>query len=185
MNKQDNPWQVTGQKKIYTNPWIELTEFDVINPSGGNGIYGKVHFKNTAIGVVALDANQHIYLVGQFRFALDSYSWEIPEGGCPEGETYLEAAKRELQEETGVTANSWKQILHTHLSNSVSDEYAILFLATGLQQGLATPEDTEDINVKKIPFTEAVTMVDAGLITDSLSIMAIQKVQLMLFQNQL
>lgn len=185
MPEISNPWKVIKEKLVYDNPWINVTEYDVVNPSGNNGIYGKVHFKNTAIGIVALDADQNIYLVGQYRFVLNCYSWELPEGGCPLGETYIDAAKRELLEETGLIASNWKQILHAHLSNSVCDEYCVIFLATGLQQSVAAPEDTEDITVKKIPFSEVVKLVNNGSITDSVSIMAIQKIQLMLLQHQL
>ena len=174
-----NPWKINGQKKVYDNPWISVTEFDVINPSGGKGIYGKVHFKNAAIGVIVLDEAMNTWLVGQYRFVLNAYSWEIPEGGCPEGESYIEAAKRELLEETGLMAEEWTVILRSHLSNSVSDEECIIFLARNLKQGVAAPEETEDIQVMKVPFGEAVKMVSNGAITDAISIMAIQKVQLM------
>lgn len=187
MNEAENPWKVTGQRDIYDNPWISLREFDVVNPGGGKGIYGKVHFKNAAIGVIALDEEMNTYLVGQFRFVLDAYSWEIPEGGCPEGqETYLEAARRELLEEAGLTADSWSELLRCHLSNSVSDEYGIIFLARNLKQSVAAPEETEqDLRSKKVPFSEAVAMVNDGRITDSISIMAIQKVQLMILLKEI
>ncbi|GAB3425729.1 NUDIX domain-containing protein [Niabella aquatica] len=180
-----NPWKINGHKNVYDNPWISITEFDVINPSGGKGIYGKVHFKNTAIGIITLDEEQNTCLVGQYRFVLNAFSWEIPEGGCPDGEHYIEAAKRELQEEAGLIAEEWKIISRSHLSNSVSDEMCIIFLARILTQGVATPEETEDIKIKKIPFTEAVKMVNDGVITDAISIMAIQKVQLMLLSGEL
>ncbi len=187
MSEVKNPWKITGQKDIYNNPWISLTEFDVINPGGGTGIYGKVHFKNAAVGVIALDEDMNTYLVGQFRFALDAYSWEIPEGGCPEGvETYLEAAQRELLEEAGLVADSWVELTRFHLSNSVSDEHGIIFLARDLKQGTAAPEETEqDLRSNKVPFSEAVAMVNDGRITDAISIMAIQKVQLMLLLNEI
>lgn len=184
MNEINNPWTVLNEKPVYDNPWINITEYNVINPGGGKGIYGKVHFKNTAIGILALDKHMNTYLVGQYRFVLNAYSWEIPEGGCPQGESYIEAAKRELLEETGLMADSWKEILHTHLSNSVCDEKGIIFLATDLKQGMAAPEETEDIQVKKIPFSEAVTMVNNGSITDAISIMAIQKLQLMMLLKE-
>src|SRR4051812_21642290 len=100
--EQENPWQTLNAKAIYENPWIQLTEFDVINPSGGKGIYGKVHFKNLAIGVLPLDEDLNTYLVGQYRYTIDQYSWEIPEGGGNIGEDPLDAAKRELVEETGL-----------------------------------------------------------------------------------
>ena len=108
---QKNPWTKVGDKLVYDNPWISLTEFDVITPAGTKSIYGKVHFKNIAIGVIAIDAADNTYLVGQYRFVLDAYSWEIPEGGCPEGTDWLTAAKRELKEETGFEAGTWTEIL--------------------------------------------------------------------------
>lgn len=185
MVENKNPWIVKGEKAIYDNAWINVTEYDVINPSGGKGIYGKVHFKNTAIGVIALDEEQNIWLVGQYRFVLNEYSWEIPEGGCPEGEDYLTAAKRELLEETGLVAQSWRQLMKLHLSNSVTDELAFVFLATQLEQKTASPEDTEELMVKKMPFEEAVKMVEQGEITDAISVAAIQRVQLLLLLNTL
>lgn len=185
MVENKNPWIVKGEKAIYDNAWINVTEYDVINPSGGKGIYGKVHFKNTAIGVIALDEEQNIWLVGQYRFVLNEYSWEIPEGGCPEGEDYLTAAKRELLEETGLVAQSWRQLMKLHLSNSVTDELAFVFLATQLDQKTASPEDTEELMVKKMPFEEVVKMVEQGEITDAISVAAIQRVQLLLLLNTL
>jgi len=185
MVENKNPWIVKGEKAIYDNPWINITEYDVINPSGGKGIYGKVHFKNKAIGVIALDQEQNIWLVGQYRFVLNEYSWEIPEGGCPDGEDYLTAAKRELLEETGLVAQNWRQLMKMHLSNSVTDELAIVFLATQLEQKNASPEETEQLIVKRVPFPKVVKMVDEGEITDAISVAAIQKVQLLKVSNTL
>jgi 8-oxo-dGTP pyrophosphatase MutT (NUDIX family) len=185
MNIPDNPWKILDQKQIYQNPWIELTEYQVINPSGGRGIYGKVHFKHLAVGVVPLDDDWNTWLVGQYRFTLDQYSWEIPEGGGRMDEDPLEAAKRELKEETGLFATEWKQILAMHLSNSVCDEAAVIYLATNLSIGNAAPEETEELLLKKLPFDEAVRMVEAGQITDAMSVAAIQKVRLMIIQGQL
>ena len=129
---QENPWQTKSSQKIYENPWISLTEHQVINPSGGDGIYGEVHFKNYAIGIIAIDEKNMIYLVGQYRYPLKQYSWELPEGGGPLGETPLDSAKRELLEETGLVAQHWQEVLRMHLSNSVSDELGILYLAKDL-----------------------------------------------------
>jgi 8-oxo-dGTP pyrophosphatase MutT (NUDIX family) len=175
METPTNPWKKIGSKIIYDNPWISLTEFDVITPAGTQSIYGKVHFKNIAVGVIALDADNNTYLVGQYRFPLDLYSWEIPEGGCPEGTDWLEAAKRELKEETGFAANKWTEILQMHVSNSVSDEFAIVYVAQDLIAGEAEPEDTEELQLIKIPFNEAVQMVLEGKISDSISVAAILK----------
>jgi 8-oxo-dGTP pyrophosphatase MutT (NUDIX family) len=182
---EDNPWKITSQKNIYDNPWINLTEYQVINPSGNPGIYGKIHFKNVAIGVLPLDAELNTYLVGQFRFALNQYSWEMPEGGGPEGTDPLESAKRELREETGLKASQWTEIQRLHLSNSVSDELSILYLARGLEQFEAEPEETEQLIIKKVPFAEIYRMVCNGEITDSMTVAAVLKVQLLLTENRL
>ena len=174
MSISENPWQVTGEQNIYDNPWISVTEYAVINPSGGNGIYGKVHFKNRAIGIVPMDENGHIWLVGQFRFVLNAFSWEIPEGGGIIELDPLEAAKRELKEETGLVADSWEKILEIHLSNSVSDEFGIIYLATGLKQEEAEPEETEQLHIQKVSLEVAYKMVLNHQITDSLSVAGIQ-----------
>jgi len=174
IDEQHNPWHITSQKEVYTNPWITLTEYQVRNPSGNPGIYGKVHFKNLAIGIVAFDANEQLWLVGQYRFPLDAYSWELPEGGGPLTTDPLLSAQRELREETGCTASQWEELLRLHLSNSVSDELAIVYLARGLQQFEPEPEDTEQLQRKKVSLAEAYAMVQAGHITDAITVAAIQ-----------
>ncbi len=185
MNNEKNPWQVLNSKEIYDNKWIQVTEYDVINPGGGKGIYGKVHYKNLAIGVIVLDDDMHTYLVGQYRFVLDQYSWEIPEGGGPFADDPLDSAKRELLEETGLVAKDWRLILQMHLSNSVSDELAMIFVARNLEQHTAMPEETEQLMVKKLPFEEAWQMVKNGEITDAMSVAAFQQVKLMLMSGEL
>lgn len=182
---ENNPWTIIGEQKIYENKWIGVTEYAVINPSGGEGIYGKVHFKNVAVGIVALDDRGQIWLVGQFRFTLNQYSWEIPEGGAPVGTDSLESAKRELKEETGIAATDWKHLLTMHLSNSVSDELAIVYLATGLKEGEAIPEDTEDLHTRQVSLEEAWQMVENGIITDAITVAAITKIKLMKVLGQL
>jgi 8-oxo-dGTP pyrophosphatase MutT (NUDIX family) len=172
---QENPWKKISAQVKYDNPWINLTEYQVITPAGTEGIYGKVHFKNIAVGVIAIDAENNTYLVGQYRFPLDLYSWEIPEGGCPEGTDWLEAAKRELKEETGFEAGKWTEILQMHVSNSVSDEFAVVYVAEELIAGVSEPEETEDLQIIKMPFTQAVQWVIEGKITDSISVAAILK----------
>jgi len=183
-NPEENPWQVKSQKEVYDNPWINLTEYQVINPAGKPGIYGKIHFKNFAIGIVPLDEEMNTYLVGQFRFALGEYSWEIPEGGGPLGVDVLTSAKRELLEETGLKANDWIEIQRLHLSNSVSDELSILYIARELEQFEPEPEDTEQLQVRKMPFEEAYQMVIRGEITDAMSVAAILKVKHLLLENK-
>lgn len=172
-----NPWTTLSVREIYENRWIRIDEHQVLNPAGGPGIYGKVHFKNKAIGVIAIDSEDYTWLVGQWRYPLNEWSWEIPEGGCPYGEDPLAAAKRELKEETGLTASEWKVLHRIHLSNSVSDEEGFIFLAEGLSEGHAELEETEaDMKTWKLPLKEAVKMVDEGKITDSLTVMALLSV---------
>lgn len=179
-----NPWKTLSSKEIYENSWISLTEHQVVNPSGGKGIYGKVHFKNLAVGILVLDEDANTWLVGQYRYPLNEYSWEIPEGGGFMGTDPLESAKRELSEETGITAKSWTEIQRMHLSNSVSDELGIIYLARDLAYGEAEPEETEQLTLRKLPFEQAFEMVLNGEITDSLSVAAILKVKILYFSHE-
>lgn len=185
MDLEKNPWKILGHRDVYDNPWIRLTEYEVLNPRGGAGIYGKVSFKNIAIGVLPLDGDGNTWLVGQYRFALKSWSWEIPEGGGPLEVAPEESARRELLEETGLVAGQLREILRMHLSNSVSDEFSITYLARELTQQTPCPEDTEELLVKKVPFSEALDMVLAGNITDSISVAAILKVKLLIDRGDL
>jgi 8-oxo-dGTP pyrophosphatase MutT (NUDIX family) len=169
-----NPWTTLSGEVKYDNRWITVTEYQVINPGGGRGIYGKIHFKNRAIGVIPVDKDLNTWLVGQFRYALDEWSWEIPEGGGPMNEPPVECAKRELQEETGITAKKWSQILRLHTSNSVTDEEGFIFMAEDLEHGASSLEETEaDLQIWKLPLKEALQMVIDGKITDSMSVMGL------------
>ena len=172
---EPNPWKTLNQQEVYDNPWISVSHREVINPSGGEGVYGVVHFKNVAIGVVPLDADLYTWIVGQYRYPLNRYSWEIPEGGGPHGIELLDSAQRELLEETGLTAKTWIPLLDMHLSNSVSDEYAVAYIARDLLQGTAQPEETEELRVRHLPFAVVVEMVLTGEITDALSVAAVLK----------
>jgi ADP-ribose pyrophosphatase len=183
--EDQNPWQINESREVYENSWIQLTEYEVINPSGGNGIYGKVHFKNYAIGVIPLDEERNTWLVGQYRFPLDAYSWEIPEGGGQLNVEPLESAKRELAEETGFTASHWQEIQRMHLSNSVSDEESIIYIATGLTAGTAEPEETEALTIRKLKFEEAYQMVLDGQITDSMSVAGILKTHILIREGKI
>lgn len=180
MEEQHNPWQIIDHRVVYDNPWIGLTEFNVVNPGGGKGIYGKVHFKNYAIGIVPLDNEENTWLVGQYRFPVDTYSWEIPEGGGDLNADPLISAQRELLEETGIRAEKWDRVLDMHVSNSVTDERSLVYLARGLSFFEAAPEETESLTLKKLPFKKAFEMAISGEITDAISVAALFKVNYLL-----
>jgi 8-oxo-dGTP pyrophosphatase MutT (NUDIX family) len=184
-NERKGPWTVLSKKDVYDNPWIRLTHHEVLTPAQTPGIYGLIHYKNIAIGVVPIDSEGHTYLVGQYRFPLGAYSWEIPEGGGAHGVDPLQSAARELREETGLVAGHWRKILECDLSNSVSDERAVAYVAWGLTQGEAEPEATEDLAVRRVPLAEAFRMVSAGEIRDALSVLSLQAVQILQLQGKL
>ncbi|MET0356309.1 MAG: NUDIX hydrolase [Cellvibrio sp.] len=173
-------WKTKTTAVVYENPWIKVSHEEVITPKGTNGIYGVVHFKNTAIGVVPIDDKGNTWLVKQSRYALNQYTWEIPEGGCPYGEEPINAAKRELEEEVGLQARHWEQLMTMHLSNSVTDEFCVVFVARDLFAGQQQLEATEDIEYKKLPLTEAIEMVKRGEITDGISVAALLRLALAL-----
>ena len=180
-----NPWKKIGTKHIYENDWICLDEDQVINVSGSKGIYGKVHFKNKALGIIPLDQNFNTWIVGQYRYPLDEYSWEIPMGGGPIHVDVLDSAKRELKEETGLTANTWTNVMRIHTSNSVTDEEGFVFVAQGLTEGETSFDETEDLTVRKLPFGNVFEMVMNQEITDSLSVAGILKTKWLIDQNRL
>ena len=185
IDEKVNPWKIIGSTSVYDNPWICLTEYNVRNPNNGIGIYGKVHYKNIAIGILILDEEHNTWLIGQYRFPLDKYSWEIPEGGGPLGIDPLESAKRELKEETGIIANNWTTLLEMDLSNSVSDEGSISFVARDLTFGESEPEETEQLQVKKVPFDDVYKMVMNGEIRDSITVATILKAKILIDKGEL
>lgn len=179
MARMDGRFVRHTRRVAYDNAWITVWHDEVSRPDGSPGIYGVVHFENLAAGVVALDDRDRVALVGQHRYTMDAYSWEIPEGGVPDGESALDGARRELREETGVEADTWRELARVDLSNSISDERAVLFMATGLTHGEAEPDPTEALELRWVPFEEALAMTLDGRITDAMSVVAIQRVALL------
>jgi 8-oxo-dGTP pyrophosphatase MutT (NUDIX family) len=185
MDETKNPWTVVSEATVYENNWIRVNHHQVLDPSGGPAIYGTVHFKSHATGVVPIDGNGDVFLVGQYRFPLGAYSWEVPEGGGPQDIPFLDSAQRELREECGLVAKGWKEILGMDISNSVSDERATVFLAWDLLATAAQPDETERLQVMRVPFWDAVARVKRGEIRDSISVAALFRVALMALQGEL
>ncbi len=170
-------WKTLASKIVYDNPWITVREDHVINPGGGENHYGHVHFKNKAIGIVPLDEERNTWIVGQDRYTLGAYSWEVPMGGAASDETPLAAAKRELKEETGLTAQKWTEVMHLHTSNSITDEEGFVFVAEELSLGEPEFGETEKLEIQKLPLSDALKMVNRGEITDAISVAALLKIR--------
>lgn len=170
-------WKTLNVETVYSNDWIIVEHHDVINPSGNKGIYGKVCFKNKAIGIIPLDDNMNTWLIGQYRYTLDEYSWEIPMGGGAMNEDIMDAAKRELKEETGISANQWTQLMKIHTSNCVTDEVGYVYIARDLSYGSTNFDETENLKIRKLPLADAIQMILNGEITDSISIAGLLRLQ--------
>ena len=178
-DSQANPWITHRRREVYQNAWIDVRESEVTTPGDTPGIYGVVHYKHRAVGVVPIDDSEHTWLVGQYRYPTDTYEWEIPEGGARFDEALEDCARRELREETGLEAAHYELLLgDLQLSNSVSDERAHLFVARGLKVGTAEPEETEQLQLRRLPLSEAYAMVQRGEIRDAMSVIALQCLQL-------
>lgn len=171
--RRNGPWHVHSEEIAFQNPWIRVEASDITHPDGSPGTYGVVRYANLAIGVLPIDEDGFTWLVGQHRFPLDAYSWELPEGGGPKGEDPLDAAQRELAEETGLSAENWCELGRWHLSNSVSDEAAVGYLATGLSAGEPDPEGSEALTLRRVAFPDLVAMCLRGEITDSLTVLMV------------
>lgn len=165
-----SPWTTTGSRVVYENPWIQVREDQVLRADGSPGIYGVVGFHTVALGVVVLHDDGSTVLVGQYRYTLEAWSWEIPEGGGDPALDPRAEAARELAEETGLVAARYSPLGPLHTSNSVTDETAWLYLAEGLTEGVARPEPTEQLLLWRLPLAEAVAMALDGRITDAMSV---------------
>ena len=179
------PWTTLKEELRYRSPWIEVSQHEVIDPGGRNGIYGVIHFVNLAIGIVPIDEDLNTWIVGQYRYPTQRYSWEIPEGGGRRDIPPVESAKRELREEAGIMAQHWSELLRMDLSNSASDEHAIIYLAQGLTLHDPEPEHDEELALRKLPFEELYQLVMRGEILDSLTVAAVMKVKLMTLEGTL
>lgn len=179
-NLAPNPWKKLSTEVKYENKWIKIVEHQVTNPAGNPGIYGVVHFKTYAIAIIPLDDENNTWIVGQYRYPHDSYEWEVVEGGCPEGTSPVETAHRELLEEVGLKADTMELILEMQLSNSTTDEVSYTYIARGLTQETAEPEEEEQLVIKKLPFEELYQMVLRGEIRDSLSVASVLRAQVLL-----
>lgn len=180
MTNNHSPWKTLNIKPVYKNPWIEVEEHDVINPSGKESIYGIVKFHNYAIGILPVDQDGNIWLIGQHRYPFDAYTWEIPEGGGNISQDPIVNAKRELLEEAGIVANNWQLIQEIQVSNSVTNERGFIYLATDLRFTENAPDEDEELAIKKIHFTEAYEMMERGEILDSLTVIALLKGKILL-----
>ena len=169
-------WKKLSSRVVWENDWMSLYEDDVINPGGGRNRYGWVHFKNLAVAILPLDDDGNTWLVGQQRYTLDEYSWELPMGGAPFHEDPLDAARRELREETGLVAADWSELMRLHTSNSITDESAVVYVARGLRQGETEFEEMEDLEVRRLPLADAADMARNGAITDAISVAALLRI---------
>jgi len=185
MNPEQNPWTTLDRTQAYESPWISVEHHNVLNPAGKPGTYSVVHFKKLAIGVLPLDDENYTWLVGQYRYPLDVYTWEIPEGGGDRDVDPVESARRELLEECGIIAGCYIPIQQLQLSNSATDEVAYLFVAKQLTFTAAQPEENEQLRIRKVHFDELYRMVERGEVTDSLSVAAVLKAKLMMLNGEL
>lgn len=183
IDENSNPWKTKSKEVVYENPWMQIQHHEIINPNGGDGIYGVVHFKNHAVGIIPIDKDGFTWLVGQYRYPLDHYSWELPEGGSPLDEEPLESAKRELREEVGISAQKWTKLMDIHTSNSITDEVGFVYVAQDLTFGETEHEDVEELAIRKVHFSVLVEMIMKGEITDSITIASVLKLQLLINQG--
>lgn len=182
---QGSTWRTHARQRIHDNPWFGVEVDEATAPTGAAATYYVQRYKNLAVGALPLHEDGAVTLVGQWRYPLNEYSWEIPEGGVPEGETALEGARRELAEEAGLTAEHWREVLWMDLSNASSDERAVGFLATNLAPAPRAPDETEDLAIVRVPFMEALEQALLGRIRDSITVAMLLRVHHMALKGEL
>jgi ADP-ribose pyrophosphatase YjhB (NUDIX family) len=180
-----DPWTITGVTRPFENEWMAIDTYAVIHPGGAAGAYSVVRPRRVAVGVLPIEADGSVHLVGQWRFPLGRYSWEMPEGGAEPGESALDCARRELEEETGLTAGSFIPALEMDLSNSLTDERAVMFLATDLKPGRAQPEATEVLRHRRARFRDVLARAVDGRIRDSMTVAAVLRAHHMAVTGEL
>lgn len=183
-NPTDNPWTLLSERVAYESPWIQVNHHEVLNPVGNPGTYSVVHFQKLAIGILPIDEEGYTWIVGQYRYPTAQYSWEIPEGGGDIDVEPVVSAQRELLEETGLVAGKWELIQQMYLSNSATDELAYIFLATQLTQEEPEPEETEQLQIRKLHFNELYELVVKGEVLDSLTVAAVLKLRLLITEGK-
>jgi 8-oxo-dGTP pyrophosphatase MutT (NUDIX family) len=183
-NPTDNPWTLLSERVAYESPWIQVNHHEVLNPVGNPGTYSVVHFKKWAIGILPIDEEGYTWVVGQYRYPIAQYSWEIPEGGGDIDVEPVVSAQRELLEEAGLVAGKWELIQQMYLSNSATDELAFIFLATQLTQEKPEPEETEQLQIRKLHFNELYELVVKGEVLDSLTVAAVLKLRLLITEGK-
>lgn len=185
INEVENPWKIIDSSEVYASPWISVKKHNVLNAAQNRAVYSVVNFKNLAIGILPLDENYNTWIVGQYRFPIAAYSWEIPEGGGELNTSPLLSAKRELSEEAGIEAQKWTLIQEFNTSNSCTDEKAFIYIAQDLSFHESHPDEEEVLQVKKLPFSELYEMAIDGSITDSLTLIAVFKAKALIDSKQI
>ncbi|MES1200687.1 MAG: NUDIX hydrolase [Pseudomonadota bacterium] len=180
-----DPWTIVSVRRSYETDWFAVDDHDVINPAGKPGHYGVIRIRRPAVGVLPIEADGGVHLVGQWRFPLKRYSWEMPEGGAEPGEDLEFCARRELEEETGFRAGRLQKILEMDLSNSLTDEHATAYLATELTPGTAQPEEVEVLKRRTAPFKEVLTRVVDGRIRDAITVATVLRAHHMAVTGEL
>lgn len=163
-------WRDGGAATVFENPWMRLTRHQATAPTGAPADYVVMRPRNLAAGVLPLHDDGTVTLVGQHRFATMRYSWEMPEGGVPEGEDPLAGIQRELAEEAGLVADHWLEVLRLDLSNSITDERAVCWLAWGLGAAATAPDPTEDLRIVRVPFLSLIEEIDRGAVRDVMTV---------------